>query len=394
MMPSYYEFYCPVKIVSGYKAIDNLPHELQQMNVKRPLIITDKGIVLAGIIDLIKEVFKEYDMDIPLIYDEVPPDSSNKIVNQAASVFRKNNCDSIIAIGGGSAIDTAKGLNIVVSEDTDDLMKFVGADRIDHPLMPFVVIPTTAGTGSEVTLVAVIYNEDKGVKMAFTSYFLLPNVAILDPRMTLSLPSNITAATGMDALTHAIEAFYCLQKNPLSDGYAISAIRLIRDNLLEAVKNGKNKQARLAMANAALMAGIAFSNSMVGMVHSLGHATGSVAHVPHGVAMSIFLPFGMEYNLEKNQNELAELLMYLGGEEEYSKTPQNERAMRSIEIIKELKNNLYDLCKLPRTLKEAGVSEDKLPEIAKLAIDDPSIIFNPKEMSFDQAMKILKKAYN
>ncbi|GAB6887260.1 iron-containing alcohol dehydrogenase [Desulfothermus okinawensis JCM 13304] len=394
MIPSYYEFYCPVKIISGNKALDNLPYELSQMGVSRPLVITDKGIVLAGIIDLVKEVFKEYNMDAPPIYDEVPPDSSNRIVNEAAAIFRKNKCDGIIAIGGGSAIDTAKGVNIVVSEDTDDLMQFVGAERIKKPLKPFVVIPTTSGTGSEVTLVAVIYNEDNGVKMAFTSYFLLPQIAILDPRMTLSLPPHITAATGMDALTHAVEAFYCIQKNPLSDGYAISAIRLIRENLIEAVKNGKNKDARLAMANAATMAGIAFSNSMVGMVHSLGHATGSVAHVPHGVAMSIFLPFGMEFNLEKNEKELAELLLYLGGEEEYVSTPKEKRAIKSIEIVRELKDKLYQLCNLPRTLKEAGVSEDKLPEIAKLAIDDPSIIFNPKEMSFDEAMKILKKAYN
>ncbi len=393
MIPSYYEFYCPVKIISGHKALDNLPYEMEQMGVKRPIVITDKGIVLAGIIDLVKEVFKEFNMEPPIIYDEVPPDSSNKVVNEIAKIFMKNQCDSIIAIGGGSSIDTAKGVNIVVSEGTNDLMQFAGAEMLKRPLKPLVVVPTTAGTGSEVTLVAVIYNEDKGIKMAFTSYYLLPRIAILDPRMTLSLPPHITAATGMDALTHAIESFYCIQKNPLSDGYAISAIRLIREHLIEAVKNGKNKQARLAMANAATMAGIAFSNSMVGMVHSLGHAAGGVAHVPHGLAMSIFLPFGMEYNLEARRQELSEILLYLGGEEEYVNTPKDKRAERAIEIVVKLKEELYEICKLPRTLREADVEEEKLPEIAKAAIDDPSIIFNPKEMGFDDAMKILKKAY-
>ncbi len=393
MIPSYYEFYCPVKIISGHKALDNLPYEMEQMGVKRPIVITDKGIVLAGIIDLVKEVFKEFNMEPPIIYDEVPPDSSNKVVNEIAKIFMKNQCDSIIAIGGGSSIDTAKGVNIVVSEGTNDLMQFAGAEMLKRPLKPLVVVPTTAGTGSEVTLVAVIYNEDKGIKMAFTSYYLLPRIAILDPRITLSLPPHITAATGMDALTHAIESFYCIQKNPLSDGYAISAIRLIREHLIEAVKNGKNKQARLAMANAATMAGIAFSNSMVGMVHSLGHAAGGIAHVPHGLAMSIFLPFGMEYNLEARRQELSEILLYLGGEEEYVNTPKDKRAERAIEIVVKLKEELYEICKLPRTLREAGVEEEKLPEIAKAAIDDPSIIFNPKEMGFDDAMKILKKAY-
>ena len=213
-------------------------------------------------------------------------------MNTIAGIYRKTGCDSIIAVGGGSAIDTAKGVNIVITENSEDLMKFMGAEMLKKTMKPFIVVPTTSGTGSECTLVAVISNPAKNVKMAFTSYKLLPNVAVLDPRMTLTCPPKITAATGMDALTHAMEGFYCNQKNPMSDAYAGAAIELVRDNLVEAVKNGKNENARLAMANAACMAGTAFSNSMVGMVHGLGHAAGAVCHIPHGLPCRYFFHLG------------------------------------------------------------------------------------------------------
>lgn len=393
MIPAYYEFFNPVKIISGNKAVDNIPYELEQLGASRPLILTDQGVEQAGLLKIVEDGFKDSQAAVGAVYDQVPPDSSNQVVNEVVRIYRENECDSIIAVGGGSVIDTAKGVNIVVTEGSDDLMKFIGAEMLKKPMKPFIVVPTTAGTGSEVTLVAVIYNVEKQVKMAFTSYHLLPKVAVLDPRMTLSLPPHITAATGMDALTHAMEAYYCLQKNPMSDAYALAAIDLIRQNLVRAVEKGKEKKARLAMANAACMAGIAFSNAMVGMVHSLGHACGSVCHLPHGTAMSIFLPYGLEYNLELKGKEIGELLLPLGGPDLYARTPQDKRPEKTIELVFELREKLYQLCRLPRTLKEAGIAEDKLGKIARAAINDPSIIFNPAELEYDEALQVLKKAY-
>jgi alcohol dehydrogenase len=168
MLPSYYEFYNPVKIVSGHKALDNLPYELEQLGAKRPIIITDKGVVGAGLVELVVNAFGSSDMIIGAIYDDVPPDSSVGVVNDIVKVYRQNQCDSIVAVGGGSPIDTAKGVNIVITEEADDLMKFMGAEMLKKPMKPLVVIPTTSGTGSEVTLVAVISNPEKNVKMAFT----------------------------------------------------------------------------------------------------------------------------------------------------------------------------------------------------------------------------------
>jgi len=393
MLPQYYEFYNPVKIIAGNKALENIPFELDQLHVKRPIIITDKGIVEAGLLKTVIKALKDSDIVIGAIYDDTPPDSSIDVVNQIPQIYQDNGCDSLIAVGGGSVIDTAKGANIAISEGTDDIMKFMGTNRLTTPQNPLIVVPTTAGTGSEVTWVAVIHNPAEKTKMAFASNLLLPKVAVLDPRMTLSLPPKLTAATGMDALTHAIEAYSCLQKNPLSDAYATSAIRLINENLVRAVEDGKDKNARFAMANAALMAGAAFSNSMVGAVHAVGHACGAVARIHHGIAMAIILPVVMEYNFDKSSHYYAELLLPLAGDEVFAKTPASDRARRSIETIRNLNATLNRLCGLPVSLEEAGVEENQFEEIARTAIGDGSLIFNPEEVEFEDALEIVRNAY-
>lgn len=393
MIPSYFEFYNPVKILSGNKAVDNLPYELDGLGAKRPLIITDKGVEKAGLMKVVINAFKDSKIKIGTIYRDTPQDSSISVVNEVASIYRKAKCDSIVAVGGGSVIDTAKGVNIVITEGTNDLIKYIGAETLRKPMEPLIVVPTTAGTGSEVTMAAVIANPEKDVKMAFTSYFLFPKIAILDPRMTLTMPPRITAATGMDSLTHAVEAYSCIQKNPLSDVFAVSSIGLIAGFLVKAVKNKRDKEARFAMANASLMAGAAFSNSMVGAVHSLAHACGGVCHIPHGIANSILLPFVMEYNLKRVARYYAELLLPLVGPDEYVKTDEASRATRTIAVIRELTHMLNGLCGLPLTLKEAGVPEDKLSQIAESAINDGSLTFNPEEVDYDDALAILRSAY-
>ena len=226
-LPKYYEFFNSVKIVSGYKALESISYELELLGAKMPIIITDKGVTKAGLVDHVINSFGGTQVKIGAVYDDTPVDSSNVAVNEIASIYRQQGCDSIIAVGGGSVIDSAKGVNIVISEETDDLMKFTGNNRLTKPMKPFIVIPTTAGTGSEVTMAAVIANPAKSLKMQFTSPLMLPKVAVLDPVMTVSMPAKITAATAMDALTHAVEAYIGPQKNPVSDAFAFSAIEMI-----------------------------------------------------------------------------------------------------------------------------------------------------------------------
>lgn len=394
MTNSYYEFFCPVKVVAGKAALEHIPYELSGLGAKRPMIITDKGVRGAGLLEPVIAACEESGLDIVSIFDDVPPDSSKAVVRDIAGIYRSEKCDSIIAVGGGSAIDTAKAVNILVSEGGDDIAAYAGAGVLKRPLKPFFVVPTTAGTGSEVTAVAVIADTEKSVKLPFTSSFLLPNAAIIDPRMTLTLPPHITAATAMDALTHATEAFTCMAKNPLSDAYATAAIKKISSSLLTVMDNPKDADARLELAQASTMAGIAFSNSMVGLVHALGHATGAICHLPHGLCMSLYLPYVLEYNLETIRGPLSDLLLYLDGPEAYAATPANRRAEASIAAIRRLRDALYKKCKLPRTLKETGkVEESQLDAIAALALDDGSIMFNPKEASLDDARAVLQKAW-
>jgi alcohol dehydrogenase len=389
-IPEYYEFSCPVKIVSGLKALANLPYELDQLGAKKAMIVTDQGVVGAGLMNRVKAAFEGSRVEIGAIYDRTPPDSAVATCNEVAKLFIESGCDSFVAVGGGSCIDTVKGANMIVTECTDDIMKFQGAERLRKPMKPFIAVPTTAGTGSEVTLVAMIYDEASHQKMAFTSYHLLPKVAILDPKMTLTMPAKITAATGMDALTHAVEGYYCLQKNPVSDVFCKAGIELIVANLVTCIENPGDEKARLAMANGALLAGIGFSNSMVGVVHSLAHATGATARVAHGVANAILLPYGMEYNLKKAANDIAELAPLLGAPASGSSM---DRARAAIDAVNGLKNRLKSLAGLPTTLKEAGVKEDQLETIAKGTLNDGAVTYNPEDVTYADALGILRKAF-
>ena len=395
MSSRFFEFFCPVKVIAGKAALEHLPWEMQGLSVKRPMIVTDKGIHQAGLLEPVLAACREGGVQIAAIFDDVPPDSSTSVVREIATLYRDKHCDAIIALGGGSAIDTGKAANILVSMGGDDLEQYSGAGILKHPLRPFFVIPTTAGTGSEVTSVAVISDEQRGVKLPFTSSFLLPDAAIIDPRMTLTLPPHITAATAMDALTHATEAFIGLAKNPLSDAYATAAIQKIGQWLLPVMNDPKNEEGRLELALASTMAGIAFSNSMVGLVHALGHATGAKCHLPHGVCMSLYLPYALEYNLEYIREPLGELLLHLEGPERYAQTPPEQRAESCIAAIRALRDQLHQRCGLPRTLKETGQVEfSQLEAIAQLALDDGAILFSPQEVSFEDAHALVRKAWS
>ena len=394
MAKPYYEFFCPVKVIAGNAALEHIPFELATLGAKRPMIITDKGVRGNKLLAPIEAAFESTDAVIGCIFDDVPPDSSLDTVRRAAALYRENQCDAIIAVGGGSVIDTSKATNILVSEGGDDLLQYSGAHNLPKPLKPFFVIPTTSGTGSEVTMVAVVSDTAKNVKMAFASYYLMPHAAILDPRMTLTLPPHLTAMTAMDALTHAIEAYTCMAANPISDAYATAAIKKISTNLFNVLDNLNDSQGRLELAQASTMAGIAFSNSMVGLVHSLGHALGAVAHLPHGLCMNLFLPYVLEYNKEVNGDKIADLLLPLAGADIYAQTPAHFRADKAITTIQAMRDRLFSLTKLPRTLQETGkVTEAQLDEVAEKALNDGSIIYNPKEASFEDLRSILQKAW-
>ncbi len=394
MIPNYYEFSNTTKILSGEYALENIPVELKALGAKKALVLCDETLKKIGTMQIVLDAFLGKGIEIGETYTEIPPDSSIEVIEKIVQIYLDKECDSIIAIGGGSVIDTAKGVRMMISQNVKNIMELAGCEMISYGKhIPFVAIPTTAGTGSEVTLVAVILNKCQNIKMEFISYYLLPDIAVLDPRMTISLPAKITAATGMDALCHAIESYTCLQKNPLSDSYATAAINLIRENLIEVCKNGNDKKRRLAMANASLMAGVAFSNSMVGIIHAIGHALGGVSRVPHGEAMAILMPYCMEYNLDKMGELYAELLLPLAGEEVYASTPKAERAKKTIETIRNMQQELNKLTGLPLTLSEKQVKKEDFEKIAKTATNDGALIVNPKNAEVKDIIEILNRAY-
>ena len=263
-MPSYYEFKLPAKILSGDGALEHIPHELEGLGSARPLLLSDAGLVKAGAVDTVKAAMAQGGGAFAAEFCRIPPDSSIETVNEIAAFYRETVCDGLVAVGGGSVIDTAKGVGMVLAQGSADLLQQTGCEVLGRGArVPFVAVPTTAGTGSEATLVAVIANPSAHVKMEFISYHLLPDVAVLDGRMTASLPPRITASTGMDTLCHAIEAASCLQRNPISDAFAEKAIGLVMAHLTDAVDDGDNLAARQGMANASLLAGAAFYLPMV-----------------------------------------------------------------------------------------------------------------------------------
>ncbi|KPK56893.1 MAG: iron-containing alcohol dehydrogenase [Gammaproteobacteria bacterium] len=395
MTDHYFEFSSPVKLVAGFRALEHIPFELETRGATRPLIVSDKGVVAAGLVEVVMAAVRAEGGNVGPVFDDVPPDSSMEAVEAGARVYLESGCDAIIAVGGGSVMDTAKAMNIMATEGGGDPRRFAGYNNLTHRLKPFVAIPTTAGTGSEVTAISVIKDREAGSKTFFFSQFLLPDVAVLDPRMTLKLPPMITAATAMDALTHAVEAYTCLGKNPLSDAYAEAAIRRISRWMVPVLENPQDGDGRLALAEAAAMAGIAFSNSPVGLVHALAHTVGAMYGIHHGAANSIFLPAVLRFNLPRCRDQIGDLLLYLAGADVYAGTSVDRRPEEAIGRIEELKEKAHALCGLPRTLAETGkVSRDALPEVATRSLDDGTMVMNPRDVTYEQALEVLEAAWD
>ncbi len=312
-LPQLFEFQVRPRILYGPRSVREVGFEASKLGGTRAVIVTDKVLRKVGLAQKVADGLEGSGVTLVGIFDDVPPNSEVRVVEQGAAYAREAGCDLLIALGGGSVLDTAKGMNMLLAEG-GSLLDYEGAGLLTRPLGPFIAIPTTAGTGSEVTLAAVIRDEAQGLKLIFNSPFMMPDVAILDPELTLSLPPGLTAATGMDALTHAIEAIVSTAAQPLSDALAIGAIRLITANLRQAVHHGNDLEARGSMLLASNMAGIAFSNALLGIVHAMAHPCGGRYGVPHGVANSILLPYGMEYNLPACAPLLADVAAALGGD--------------------------------------------------------------------------------
>jgi alcohol dehydrogenase class IV len=361
--------FAPTKISFGVGVVRDVSIEIENLGASRALLVTDEGIVRFT--DLAERVKAALGPRCVGVYSDVPPDSSIEAVMRGAARARELGADSLVTVGGGSALDTAKAMAIVLGLG-GDIREHEGAQRVGHKVMPHIAIPTTAGTGSEICGVAVIKDHDQHRKLFFLDYYLAPDVALLDPEMTVGLPPQLTAATGMDALSHAIEAIHCTVHQPVADALALHAIRVIREYLPRAVTNGQDLVARGQMLIAAAMANQAASQAQYGLVHAMAHTAGVRYGIHHGHANAVFLPHVMRFNADELADRYVHVAQALG-------IPRDARSDLDLALAaaEEVARLVTEVGLEPR-LGRLGGREEDLPSLAEATLADGPIIFNGK----------------
>lgn len=350
------------RIVSGPGSLARLHAELTQENKARVLVLTDAGVVRAGLLQRLRAVLGER---VVAVFAEVPQDSGLEVIDRAAALGREHGADAVLSLGGGSVIDTAKGVAVALAKNLRAI-ETLGIHHLTEPSLFHVAVPTTAGTGSEVTSAAVIKNHTLRIKTYIVDRFITPNLAVLDPTLTVGLPPGLTASTGMDALTHAIEAYTSKQSNPMADAQALHAIRLIAKNLARAVQQGDDLAARAEMQSAATLAGWAIASAQVGLVHGMSHTLGARHGVPHGTGNGILLPHVLRYHARSKatHERLTEVARALGAD--VSGLSAADAAAKAADAVA----TLLVACAHPTRLSEVGVPAEDLPTSAQVAFVD------------------------
>ena len=369
----------PTNIWVGENRIKDLTLACKNLNIQKPLLVTDEGLAKTKIISNSLEILKNGNISV-VLFSNVVGNPTGTNVDDGVKFFKKNNCDGVIAFGGGSGIDVGKAIAFMSGqilslwdfEDIGDNWLKANSDKI----APIIAIPTTAGTGSETGRASVILDEKIGVKKIIFHPKFLPSIVILDPILTINLPPKITAATGMDALAHNLEAYCSLTYHPMADGIALEGMKLIKMSLVKAFKDGSDIKARMNMLTAASMGSTAFQKGL-GAIHSLSHPINAVNNIHHGLSNAIFMPYVLTFNKDVIEDKIINISKYL----ELDDLSFNG----FINWILDLRKKLNLPHKLSEVIKEEDLNIEKL---SKMALDDPSTLTNPKKMSIDH-MKIL-----
>ena len=371
-----YDWNYPTTMWVGENRIKDISLACKKLNIKRPLLVTDSDLANS---EIVKKTLEHLNISAE-IYSNVKGNPTGTNVIDGVNFYKKKNCDGVIAFGGGSGLDVGKAiafmsgqtLSIWEFEDIGDNWKKANSDNI----APIIAVPTTAGTGSETGRASVILNEEIGVKKIIFHPKFLPSIVILDPMLTVGLPPQITAATGMDALAHNLEAYCAPGFHPMADGIALEGIKLIKDWLLEAVSNGSNVEARMNMLTAASMGSTAFQKGL-GAIHSLSHPINALNNIHHGLSNAIFMPYVLTFNKDKIESKIIKICKYLEFEE------------KSFEAFLKWVLNLRKDLNIPHKLSEVIDEKDfDLDRLSKLALDDPSTGGNPKKLNLND-MKIM-----
>lgn len=369
----------------GAGARKELPEVLNRMGLKKALVCTDKGLLKVGTAQKVTEVLDEAGFPYE-IYSEIKPNPTVTNVKQGVAAFAEAKADCIIAIGGGSSMDTAKGIGIVTNNpEFSDIVSLEGVAPTKKKSVPIIALPTTAGTGAEVTINYVIIDEERQAKMVCVDPNDIPAVAIVDPELMYSLPKGLTAATGMDALTHAIEGYITKGAWVMSDMYELQAIKMIAENLPIAVDEPTNPVGREGMALAQYIAAQAFSNVGLGLVHGMAHPMGSLHDIPHGVANALLLPTIMEFNMPKCIEKFGIIAKTMGVNTDGMTAEQAAQA--AVDAVKALSIRVG----IPQTLTELGIKEEDIPALAAQAIADVCTPGNPRDVTEAEIVELYKK---
>ncbi|MDK0796536.1 L-threonine dehydrogenase [Clostridium perfringens] len=379
-----YKFFMPSISLMGADCLKDAGDQVGELGFKKALIVTDKVLGQIGIVKKVTDVLDNKNIEYA-IYDETKPNPTVKNVNDGLALLKEKECDFVISLGGGSAHDCAKGIALLATNG-GEIKDYEGVDKSKKPQLPMVGINTTAGTGSEMTLFAIITDEERHIKMALVDKHLTPIIAVNDPMLMLAMPKSLTAATGMDALTHAVEAYVSTAATPITDACAEKAIELISNYLVNAVENGEDVEARDMMAYAEYLAGMAFNNASLGYVHAMAHQLGGFYNLPHGVCNAILLPHVQEYNKATSASRLAKIAKIMGGNIEGLTDEQG--ADLCIDMIKSLSQTIG----IPEGLGVLGVKESDFETLATNALNDACSLTNPRKGNLEEVIAIFKKA--
>ncbi len=386
MSSKIYQLTMPKMIRFGVGALETLADELIHWGTSTALVITDAGVNKAGLIEPIQEQLTKAEVATSIFAGSEPEPTLSKL-DTIADEYRKKRFDILLAVGGGSSIDTAKGLSVLMTHGGKGI-DYLGTNLVPGPCIPVVAVPTTAGTGSEATNIAIFGDTERQLKLAIVSPYIFPRLSLVDPTLTYGCPANVSAASGLDALVHAIECYTGKKANTFTDALALEAISLIAGSLRTAVADGSNEEARNHMSEAAMLGGIMIVNSGTTAVHAMAYPLGARFHVPHGVANSLLLSYVMEQNFCSNLEKFAMVARTMG--EETDGLSLREAAMRAVVAVKDISNDVG----VPQRLRDLDVPQDALEGMAVATMEVTRLMSNnPKELSLDDVRAIWKAAW-
>ncbi len=380
-------FEIPTIMKHGLGAIASLADEVKALGMERPLIVTDPGVIGAGLLEQATASLKAAHLNY-LVFDQVASNPPIALVDEGVTLYHNEGCDGLIGLGGGSSMDTAKAIGVVVANG-GSILAYEWADPqpIKKRIPPTICIPTTAGTGSEVTLWAVITDPERQIKFNVGGTPLIGAwLALIDPELTFNLPPNITAGTGMDALAHAIECYTCAYAQPLTDAVALLAMEYVGQHLRVAFAQGRNAEARYKMSMAAMLGALAYGTESAGAAHAMSQSAGGIHNVPHGALTARLLGSVMEYNYLGEPHKFARIAQALG--EDIRGLSLWQAAEKAVEAVMKLTDDV----EIP-TLPELGFKEAEIPTLAEIAFKDPQTIGNPRDLSVKSYMQMYRRAF-